>query len=175
MKEVLIWAFISATIIFACVLTIIIGVIKKKRSVLLISIIAFIFFMCSFAFTVYKLVTKSYNKVTNIHKPRTGEEIYTSLFGKAQRDCVKIINFQDQIVPKIDYAIWLQFRTCPEELERILSQVPYEKREESTNLWNSSGPLTGENWWKPESLGDRVLIFLLRASRQPTFSKTFCI
>src|SRR5690606_39355592 len=74
------------------------------------------------------ILSKTYNKVTETLSPRTGDEIYDALFDKRQTDCIKILNFQDQVVPKIDYAIWLHFETCPDELKRILSERSEERR-----------------------------------------------
>ena len=61
--------------------------------------------------------------------------------------------------PKIDYAIWLQFGTCPDELKRILSIHDFKTERQSTKGWNTDGPLANENWFKPETLGDTILVF----------------
>lgn len=93
-----------------------------------------------------------------IFRPRTGEEIYTALFDKKQTDCIKILNYQDQVVPRIDYAIWLHFETCPEELKRILSLQEFESEVIATSGWETKGPFDHINWFKPETLGDSILV-----------------
>ena len=95
--------------------------------------------------TGYQFVTKSYKKVADILKPRTDDEIYNALFGKRKFDCVNVLNKQDQVIPKIDYAIWLQFETCPEELKRILSQHEFTSEKISTSGLEVDGPSANEN------------------------------
>ncbi len=65
----------------------------------------FLAFIGCVNWTGFKVLNKTYNKVTDTCKPRTGDEIYNALFDKRQTDCVKILNYQDQVIPKIDYAI----------------------------------------------------------------------
>lgn len=110
--------------------------------------------------TGYKFLTKSYNKVANTLKPRTGNEIYDALFGKRKYECVKVLNKQDQIVPKIDYAIWLHFETCPEELKRILSRHKFTSEKLQTKDWNGKIPY-GEtlDWFNPTTLGDTIMVY----------------
>ena len=65
----------------------------------------------------------------------------------------------DQVIPKIDYAIWLSFETCPEELTRILKLHPFDIKRESTAGWNTAQPAANDHWFKPESLGDSINVF----------------
>src|SRR5688572_3757039 len=108
MKEILIWFLIAVILFLGFLSTFLFGFIKKKRKYFFYAIGIFVLFGCTSAIIVYKFVFKSYNKVTNAFKPRTGQEIYVALFEKPVNDCIKIINYKDQIIPKIDYAIWLQ-------------------------------------------------------------------
>ncbi len=119
----------------------------------------FTFILCV-GWTGYKIVSKTYNKVADTFKMRTGNEIYDALFGKRKTNCVKILNFQDQVVPKIDYAIWLHSETCPSELKRILSKHDYNSEKLSTNNWNGKIPL-GEtlDWFNPKTLGDTIMVY----------------
>ncbi|CAN5328718.1 hypothetical protein BH20BAC1_BH20BAC1_21600 [soil metagenome] len=105
-------------------------------------------------------MTKSYYKVAEVLRPRTGEEIYDALFDIRQSDCVKVINYQDQTVPKIDYAIWLYFETCPFELKRILSRYEFTSEELATKEWNGKIP-SGETltWFNPRILGDTIMVY----------------
>jgi hypothetical protein len=142
------------------------GILTRRKRLIGLSGVVLLLFLGSAAVTGYKLVSKTYAKVSKDYsevedafRPRTGEEIYAALFGKPGRDCVQIRRYQDQIVPRIDYAIWLHFDTCPEELTRVLRQADYSCAKEESGAWNSSGPLANDNWWKPETLGDSVLVF----------------
>lgn len=160
MKQFFILAIISGLTLLAFGVTSALGFIKKSRNLKLTSLITFIAFAVLVSFTGYSFITKSYNKVTKAFKPRTGDEIYDALFGKRQTNCVKILNHQDQVVPKIDYAIWLHFETCPEELKRILSRHEFSAEKLSTSGWNGNIPY-GEtlDWFNPTTLGDTIMIY----------------
>lgn len=162
MKEVIVLTIISALVFFTFLVTIILGFTNKNKKLKMTSLfVLFVFIVCA-GWTGYKIGGKTYNKVAENLRPRTGEEIYESLFGKSQRDCVKILNYQDQVIPKIDYAIWLQFETCPAELRRILSSHNFKSEIVSTRKWNTDEPLANKNWFKPESLGDSILVSVYR-------------
>lgn len=131
-----------------------------------------------------RLATKSYHKLTAVIRPRTGDEIYAALFGQQQIACVKVLNQQDQVIPRIDYAIWLQVETCPEEVKRILSLHNFAMQKQATAGWDVSSPAAHGSWFKPESLGDSVLVFTYRrgdyGSGQTLYSSTdstrvFCV
>ena len=100
------------------------------------------------------------NKVASALKPRTGEEIYKALFGPDKSGCVQVTNSQDQIIPKIDFAIWLKFETCPTELKRILSRHTFDFGEVETGSWTESIPY-GEviDWVNPQVMGDTIFVF----------------
>lgn len=159
MKEIaFISLFVAATfLIFLLIL--IAGIVKKSQTLKRASVLVFLFFVVGIGGIGYTIASKSYHKITDAFTMRTGYEIYDALFGKRQTDCVKIIHFQDQVIPKIDYAIWLQFTTCPDELKRILSQNHFKAEIQSTHGWNTAGPLDHQNWFKPETLGDSILLF----------------
>jgi len=184
MKEILLLTIISGLLFIGFLTILIVGLIKKKRKFVFIAIVILFFSICSGGWTTYLFVSKSYDRVTNIFKPRTGEEIYTALFGKTGNKCVKVLKYQDQIVPKIDYAIWLHFETCPDELKRILQLHNFQAERKSTEDWQSDGPLANDNWFKPETLGDTVLVFHYEKDEygngQPIYSsldstKVYCI
>lgn len=160
MKEIISLAVITGLIFLAVLLTLIFGFIKKSKHLKLLSLFTFIVFLVMAGWTGYKFLTKSYNKVANTLKPRTGNEIYDALFGKRKYECVKVLNKQDQVVPKIDYAIWLHFETCPEELKRILSRHEFTSEKLQTKDWNGKIPY-GEtlDWFNPTTLGDTIMVY----------------
>ena len=160
MKELIIWTLLMAKAFVAFLVTLIVGLVKKNRKIVLASIPVLFLGLCFGAWSAYLFASKSYYRVAEIFKPRTGIEIYTALFGHATTDCVIVLNYQDQVVPKIDYAIWLHFKTCPKELHRILRLHDFKTEIVSTKGWNTSGPLSNENWFQPEILGDSILTFI---------------
>ncbi|MEZ4800275.1 MAG: hypothetical protein R2809_10980 [Flavobacteriales bacterium] len=141
-------------------MTLILGFIRKNKKLKLTSLILLFAFIGLTAWTGFKLVGKTYNKVTETLRPRTGEEIYNALFDKRQKDCVNILNYRDQVVPKIDYAIWLQFETCPIELKRILSRHEYTAEKLSTTKRNAIIPYDETlEWFNPTTLGDTIMVY----------------
>lgn len=105
-------------------------------------------------------MSKSYNRFAETLKPRSGDEIYDALFEQRETNCVKILNYQDQVVPKIDYAIWLEFETCPQELKRILSQYEFTTEKRSTTKWDPTISFGKSlEWFKPKTLGDNIIIY----------------
>jgi hypothetical protein len=159
MKELIILTVISGLAFVLFLVTLILGLTKKNKKLKLTVLFLFFAFIGLTAWTGFKFVSKTYNKVAETFRPRTGDEIYEALFDKRQTDCIQILNYQDQVVPKIDYAIWLHFETCPDEMKRILSKHDFKTEVVSTIGWDTDGPLANENWFKPETLGDSILIF----------------
>lgn len=160
MKELIVLTIISGLVFLIFLVTLILGLIKKNRKFILTSFLLFFAFIGLTAWTGFKFVNKSYNKVAENLRPRTGDEIYDALFDKRQIDCIKILNYQDQIVPKIDYAIWLHFETCPSELKRILSRHEFSTEKLPTKEWNGKIPY-GEtlDWFNPTTLGDTIMVY----------------
>ena len=160
MKELITLTVITGLTFLIFGLTLIFGFVTKSNKLKLISLFTFIAFVCVAGWTGFKFVTKSYNRVADTLKPRTGDEIYDALFGKRQSDCIKILNYQDQVVPKIDYAIWLHFKTCPSELKRILLRHEFSAGKLSTKNWDGKIPY-GETlgWFNPTTLGDTIVVY----------------
>jgi len=154
MKEIIIYGILTGLTVVGFIGLLILGLIRKRRNLIISSIVIFLVAISLGITAGYKIITKSYNEISEILEPRSGEEIYNALFGKTDNECLKTIDHQDQVIPKIDYAIWLHFKTCPEECSRILSEFDYSKEDLETKSWKSGTPLA-ENieWWKPKEMG----------------------
>jgi hypothetical protein len=160
MKELIILAVISGLTFLVFLVTLILGFTKKNKKLKLTALLLFFAFIGLTTWTGFKFVSKTYNKVTETLKPRTGDEIYDALFGKRQTDCIKILNYQDQVVPKIDYAIWLHFETCPNELKRILAKHEFTTERLSTAKWDGKIPYDETlDWFNPTTLGDTITVY----------------
>jgi hypothetical protein len=160
MKTIIILTILTIILFGGFLISLITGLIKKRKRLIIASVFIFIIFIGLGGWTGLTITKKSINKVKETLKPRTGKEIYVALFGEPTYDCVKVINKQDQEFPVIDYAIWLHFETCPIELKRILSQHDYSNGIELTNDWNEGIPLAENiDWFNPKSIGDTILVF----------------
>jgi hypothetical protein len=155
MRTILILAFISGILLLSAIILLLISLWKKKSNIMKVAVFALLLSIGTGGYTVYVLANKTYHAL----QPRTGSDIYTALFGKPASNCVKVLHYQDQVVPKIDYAIWLHFRTCPDEMKRILSKNHYEFEKVSESDTKTNGPSANNNWFKPELMGDSVLTF----------------
>ncbi len=160
MKEVIILTTISGLIFLTFIVTLIIGFTKNKKNLKYTSLFLFFTFVVCTGLTGYKVTSKTYNKIADTFKMRNGDEIYDALFDKRKTNCIKILNFQDQIIPKVDYAIWLHFKTCPSELKRILSRHEFNSEKLSTNNWDGKIPLEETlDWFNPKTLGDTIMVY----------------
>ena len=160
MKEVALYGVATAITLVIFIGTLLYGMFQKEKKVILLS---FLFLFVSIVLGVatgYKVVAKSYQKLSEIVQPRSGNEIYTALFGVPKNDCVQILNSRDQLIPKIDYAIWMHLKTCPKECTRILSEFEYSKEKLVTQTWTNGTPMS-ENieWWSPKALGDTIWVY----------------
>lgn len=160
MKTIIILIIITILLFIGFLIPLVIGLIKKRKSLIITSVFIFLMFIGFGGWTGLIITKKSVNKIKETLKPRTGKEIYIALFGEPTDDCVRVLNKQDQEFPVIDYAIWLQFETCPTELKRILSQHDYGFNRISTSDWSGNIPC-GEtiDWFNPKSIGDTILVF----------------
>lgn len=159
MAEIFILGILSVLLFIGFITTLILGLVLNNRNLIISGVLCVVIFFITGGLTIYKTVTKVRAKVTEVCKPRTGEEIYAALFGKPDTACVQILHSQDQKIPRIDYAIWLHFKTCPDELHRILSSHPFEKEKISTEDLYVSQPSANTNWFQPELMGDSIYVY----------------
>lgn len=160
MKESIILILVSGLLFLVAISVLIWGILKKKRSLIIISVIAFIAFLGSGVYTGYNIAAKSYNKIADVLGPRSGDEIYDALFDKRQTNCVRVLNYQDQVVPKIDYAIWLHFETCPAEVRRILSRFEFSEQRIAIMSTDAEIPQGQVHpWFSPKTLGDTAMLY----------------
>jgi hypothetical protein len=162
MQQILIWIFLSGILLFIFLVLIIQGLRKRNRKKIGIAFVfLFLTIVCG-CWTGYIIVKKLYNKATDIVEvlgPRSGLEIYTALFGDPVNECVEVVNRMDQMVPRLDCCIWLEFRTCPAEMKRIIDKGTFSQKE--TPLVDSTLDIppfqSAPYWWKPSSLGEGLV------------------
>jgi hypothetical protein len=160
MKEIILLTLLSGLSFFLFLTILIIRLKKKNRLYKSLSVISFFVFVLLVIWTVITFLRKSYTTVNEILKPRSGKEIYEALFEESKPACVKIIHFQDQVIPKIDYAIWMHLETCPKAMESILSKKLYHLERIKSSTDNLDISLTeNQDWFNLKTLGDSMLIF----------------
>lgn len=160
MKDLILLAIVSGLVFFLFLVMLILSIAKRTKLLYVITLFFFLCFLGLGSWTVFKIVNKSYDKVAETLRPRNGDEIYDALFGKRQSHCVSVVNFQDQIIPKIDYAIWLQIETCPNEVKRIVSRYKFTvSKIFTTDLDLKIHQNEFLNWFNPQILGDTILVY----------------
>ena len=160
MKQLLFLILLAGFLLFTFVFFIITGIKRKSKSKIIVSFFFLFFAILVSAWTVYTFVSKSYVAIANNFKPRNGLEIYTALFGKDLNNCVTVLNKMDQVIPRLDCCIWLEFKTCPIELNRIISQHVYKETKHQSLDTSQYIPTYSPrpDWWKPYVLADSITV-----------------
>ncbi|WP_290793775.1 hypothetical protein [Flavihumibacter sp. UBA7668] len=175
------WTWIIATIslCLAFLLILVISIYKKRKSLALLSLIPLALSLVTGSISLYFILKTTYTKVSGkvekAMEPRTGETIYTSLFGKSTNTCSKVINSKDAILPVIDCCVWIEFTTCPEEAARILAQHNYQftKMNREGIRFAEPGIAEKPNWFAPVSLGDSALVYKINLPKEKRESLLF--
>jgi hypothetical protein len=172
MEEILYGVLCAAGAFVSGIVLIAFGVSKKKNLLIIASLICFLLAVASGSITGYRFVSKSYQKarytyrqgkqvysaIGNPFKLRNGPEIYTALLGPQISQCLEVVKYQDQLIPKIDYAIILHVKTCPEEVQRIVSLRPFSAKI-LTGHWLAGEDHRHTDWFLPSTLGDSVIVY----------------
>ena len=134
MTEVILFASLAGLSFLVSVIMFITAIVKKKVNLALWAIVPFFLAGIFGAYTGYVAISKAYDHVTDSMKGRTGDEIYTAVLGKPE-SCVMVEESIDQVIPRIDAAIYLQARVCPAEVIRLLHAEKY--TESGKDAWHS--------------------------------------
>lgn len=164
MSNILLGSVITGFLFMTFLYLLLTGLKNRRKKLVYNSLFFLLLTLGTGVWTGYLFASKAYNKIKNAKldnpfKARTGNEIYTALFGTPEQNCVEVINKMDQTVPRLDCCIWLEFKTCPSELKRIIALQPYK------NIAVSSGDTTGyipnysprPDWFKPAVLEDGIV------------------
>lgn len=143
---------VCGTVFFILVPVLIYALVKKKTTLTWICALVLPLMLAGAIRSAYILARGLKNRVEDITAPRTGDEIYTALFGKPEK-CVRVLNQQDQTVPVIDFAIYLKAETCPQEIQRITALRKYEIQKIPAG---GNTPIDHISWFLPNSLGDSL-------------------
>jgi hypothetical protein len=159
--------FILTLVLFTTFLILLItGIVKQKRKLIYISLIALLLSIAGGLCIGVIIAKKAYTVIKNAKNPlakRSGMEIYTALFDAPVTTCVSVTSSQDQYIPMVDCCIWLEFTTCPLELERIIARkqlIPLKSQAQiigdSLVTVIDSMPVYSPRpvWFNPKNLGE---------------------
>lgn len=139
--------------------TLMIGLLKRKKRLFLLSLCSLGLAIILAFIAVFQISKSLYGKALSYLQPRSATEIYESLLGKSDTDCVEILHAVDQIVPRLDPGIFLHFSACPEECRRILSAYEYQRALISDDIILSAPGAAHMDWWQIQNLGDTIQLF----------------
>lgn len=153
--SVLLNAFIVILVFMAFLF---IGIIKKQKGYVYASLIVL---LSGGIWIIWDLFSWSRKTISSALSPRNGIEIYESLLGRPDTNCIIVLNYRDQFLPKIDTEINLHFKTCPEELQRILNRKNFicRKVTASDTAKLSLLPTGLPSSFQPGRSGDTLLLF----------------
>lgn len=121
------------------------------------------FFLLGCAIIIYLLtgpgkIRSDISRLIYNSSPRKAYEVYTLLFKKPTDHCLSVINFNDQVIPRIDCCIWMEVEVCPEELLRISNLRKYKTEKINKNDSLLFLSLFGDrpSWWAPQMLADSL-------------------
>lgn len=132
------------------------GIVRKSKTIFMLALVGLFGAVAFGCIAGFLFIKKSANHFEALMKPREGKEIYQALFDKPE-NCVEVVESVDQIIPILDAAIWLKVKTCPTEIERVLSAYDYSH--ESAATMNII-PLSSElKWTHQTDLGDSTDVY----------------
>lgn len=154
MADTILLLILITGIIFFLLYISIKGTKLSKKTVLLLITTCLISTLLLFLYTGTDKIKSDITRVIHNSGPKDANEVYTILFQKPLPDCVTVINFKDQVIPKIDCCIWMELKICPTELNRIITLKKYEKsklnKSDSMRFINSLNEKPV--WWTPQLL-----------------------
>jgi hypothetical protein len=159
MQLIILLGIIALFLFIASIVFFLIAFSKKKMPLFYLALILSFLGLGTGIYTGYVFIQKSYNRISASFKQRTGDEIYAALFDGKPNKCSVVLEKQDQVLPIIDVAIYLHFKTCEAELNRILKQQEYEmdlqvnKEDDTTS--NSMDP----EWFELSKMGDSIYVY----------------
>lgn len=151
------------SLIFIYVSFLVFAFIKRDKiatsKIIIFVIIGLVLILSLLFFIGINKIKSDISRLVENSSPKKAEEVYALLFKKPVKNCVAILNFKDQVIPKIDCCIWMEGNLCKEELIRIIHSKKY--TETHLNKVDSSiflAPFANKpKWWTPQVLGDNII------------------
>jgi hypothetical protein len=124
---VLTWLLAILTFLcFAATLVLlIVGLRLNRNSLLLWGLLPLVLFFASFAAMMFSIFSSAFDAVGDFfhQEKKDGIVVYEELFGETEEDCVEVLKYKRFGPSFIPFAKWLHVETCPEEMERVASQM----------------------------------------------------
>lgn len=115
--------------------------------------------VCVFSVIKLEKVESEIARLIRNSRTRSADEVYSILFRTTRDSCVRVVNFKNQVIPKIDCCVWMELNTCGRELSQLLQSKNYEHsivQVVEVDRILQSFPDRPE-WWNLKMKGDTVL------------------
>ena len=159
--------FIASIIFF------LIAISKKKMPLFYLALILSFLGVGTGLYAGYVFIQKSYTRISDSLKQRTGDEIYAALFDGKPNKCTVVFEKQDQVLPVIDVAIYLHFKTCEAELNRILNQQEYKMDVLVNNEDDTTSNSMDPNWFELSKMGDTIYVYTYKRNDFGSYQTLF--
>lgn len=127
------WIVFAAVFFLLFVVFLFAGIIRKKVGLVIAAVIALGMGMAVGTIAFIKLSGMAIDAVADATAPRTAEEVFAAEFGRAEANCVQIIDFYDPAVVVLHDKRYICFTACPAETRRILGQRHYDASQRPTS------------------------------------------
>jgi len=151
MQSIVFWVVLSGAVFIAALLFFFRAITKKSMQNIYFSIALVLIAGVMGIRAGWLFVQKSYHVVVKTAGKRMPQEVYNDMFGNASAGCTQAINAAEPVVPRIDCCTYLEFKTCPEELKRIIAQNRYQPA--AADMPPGTPPV----WWVPSTLGSNPI------------------
>ena len=152
MSQFILLYILAGLLIVAFGVLLILGIIQKHKVKIIFSVFFFIGAGLSAGYATHLLMKKV---ITLPGFKSSGTELYAENFGDTSNYCISVINKKEGIFPARN--TWLEFTSCPGEMERIMNRKNYEHqviRSDDSGYLNRFPE--APHWWHPSTLGDSV-------------------
>jgi hypothetical protein len=158
MTDLTLSILLTVVLFSAFIILLLLGILKKRMVMVYLAILTLMTTFACGSWAVYLIVSRSYDEVRHVLKPRDGRELYAALFGEPVNDCVRVINFKDKIIPVMDKGVSLHCRTCGQEVRRIITNGVYELSKNKNDIGEKHKADRAQKWFRPEMLGDSAFV-----------------
>jgi hypothetical protein len=172
MQFIISLGIIALFLFIASIIFFLIAISKKKMPLFYLALILTFFGVGTGLYAGYVFIQKSYTRISDSLKQRTGDEIYAALFDGKPNKCTVVLEKQDQVLPVIDVAIYLHFKTCEAELNRILKQQHYEMSLLEKYDFDTSST-TEPDWFKPLKMSDSIFVYTYKKNDFGSYQTLF--
>ena len=172
MQFIISLGIIALTLFITSVILFLISISKKKMTLFYFALLLSFLSVGVGLYAGFVFIQKSYMKISKSLEPRTKEEIYTAIFKGNPNKCTVVLETQDQVLPVIDVAIYLHFKTCEAELNRILKQQQYEMSVLEKNNFDTANSL-GPDWFKPLEMSDSIFVYTYKKDEFGNYQTLF--